>query len=218
MVEEVGDGVWVVRAGTIVANSYILDVGSGQVALVDAGMDPVAIEAALATLGKRPIALLCTHGHFDHVAGARHFVDRHGIDAYLHHADNRIARGNNALLMLMGRRERISLPAFRRADNDLIVEVGDGRIEFRHTPGHTPGSCMLLWRNHLFVGDTMYAHGMGLAQRPNEDLAGIRKSIRSMWPVILDSRVHPGHGPSEDGRLVARRNTSLRAFLSEGDA
>jgi hydroxyacylglutathione hydrolase len=218
MVEWVDDGVWVVRAGAIVANSYILDAGEGCAALVDAGMDPEAIEAALGGLGKRPVAIYCTHGHFDHVGGARHFVDRYDVRAYLPRADLRVARTNNALLMLMGRSERIELPEFEPVDDGFTAEVGGDPLSYRHTPGHTPGSSMLLWRDALFTGDTMYARGMGLAQRPNEDLDGIRRSIRAMWPVILERTIHPGHGPSEKGAVVAEENRSLRSFLAQDAA
>lgn len=216
MVEQVGDGIWVVRAGAITSNSYILDAGDGQAALVDVGMDPIAIESALASLGKHPIAVLCTHGHFDHVGGAQHFVIRYGIRAYLHEADLRVAKGSNALLMLMGRRERIVLPEFDLVKEDFAFDVGGRPIRYRHTPGHTPGSCMLMWRDALFAGDTMYTRSMGLAQRPNEDLAGIRRSIKEMWPIIINSHIHPGHGPSEFGGIVAEKNEALKTFLLEG--
>lgn len=218
MVEQVGDGVWVVRAGAITSNSYILDAGDGAAALVDVGMDSIAVDSALASLGKHPVAVFCTHGHFDHVGGARHFVDRYGIRAYLHEADLRVAKGGNALLMLMGRRERIVLPEFDLVQDDFGADIGGHPICYRHTPGHTPGSCMLMWRDALFAGDTLYARGMGLAQRPNEDLDGIRRSIKKMWPIIINSHIHPGHGPSEFGEVVARTNKALESFLVEGGA
>lgn len=213
MVEQVGDGIWVVRAGAIVANTYILDAGAGRAVLVDAGMDGGAIEQALVELGRTLIAIYCTHGHFDHVGSARHFVDRYGIAAHLPKDDLRVAKTNNALLMLIGRRERITLPDFTLVEDGFAVEVGGDVLRYHHTPGHTPGSSMLLWRDALFTGDTMYTRGMGLAQRPNEDLNGIRRSIRMMWPLILDRTIHPGHGPSEKGTTVAQYNTALRAFL-----
>lgn len=213
MVEQVGDGIWVVRAGAIVANSYILDAGAGQAVLVDVGMDGDAIEQALTELGRTPVAIHCTHGHFDHIGSARHFVDRYGISVHLPKADLRIAKTNNALLMLIGRRERITLPDFTLVEDGFAVNVGDDVLRYCHTPGHTPGSSMILWRDALFTGDTLYARGMGLAQRPNEDLDSIRRSIRMMWPTILERTIHAGHGPSEKGEIVAVHNAALRAFL-----
>lgn len=214
MVEQVGDGIWVVRAGAITANSYILAAGAGRAVLVDVGMDPDAIEEALLRLGREPIGIYCTHGHFDHVGGARHFVERYGIGAHLPTGDLRVARNNNALLMLMGRRERITLPDFTPVEDGFNVDVDGTPLVYRHTPGHTPGSSMLLWGDALFTGDTLYSRGMGLAQRPNEDLDGIRRSIRMMWPIILERTIHPGHGPSEKGSIVAVQNTSLQKFLA----
>lgn len=213
MVEQVGQGIWVVRAGAIVANSYILDAGPGRAVLVDAGMDGEAIQDALTSLDRVPVAVCCTHGHFDHVGSARFFVERYAIPAYLPRLDLRVAKTGNGLLMLMGRRERIALPDFELVDDGFMLDVGGNPLRYHHTPGHTPGSSMLSWCGALFTGDTLYSRGMGLARRPNEDLDGIRSSIRRMWPMIVEHQIHPGHGPSGEGAVIAVQNTALRTFL-----
>lgn len=213
---QVADDIWCVTAGGFPANSYICraDVPGGAF-LVDAGLDPEPIAAALQALNCRPAHVFCTHGHFDHIGSAQYFQERYGAEIHLHTADVKTARSNNFILMAMKREDRIALPPLSLVEDGASFSFGDRTLIYRSTPGHTPGSCSLMWGDQLFTGDTLFARGVGLSKLPGENLAQLRLSIQSLWGLLDGVTVHPGHGHSTAGRIVKRDNAALRTFLAE---
>jgi glyoxylase-like metal-dependent hydrolase (beta-lactamase superfamily II) len=68
-----------------------------------------------------------------------------------------------------------------------------------HTPGHSAGSCSLLFPSEkvLFTGDTLFAGSVGRTDLPGGDFTALERSIRErLFPLGDDVRFHPGHGPS----------------------
>ena len=210
----VADGVWSVTAGEYPSNSYICAVDApGGAVLVDAGLDADAIEAGLSELGLTPAAVFCTHGHFDHIGSAAHFQDRYGARVVLHRDDVATTRKNNFLLLAMKLAARVRAPSFDLVDDGASFDLGGRTLRFRHTPGHTPGSCAISLGEHLFTGDTLYARGIGLSQLPGERPDRLADSVRALWPTLDRYHVHPGHGESATGAAIKAGNVRLRRFI-----
>lgn len=211
---DLGDGIWSVTAGSFASNSYIAADGTANGAvLIDVGLDRSAIEAALGALGRTPSAIYCTHGHFDHVGTAAFFQNTYGLQVFLHEEDARTSVANNFLLMLLKSPERVEQPEYTLVTSGFAAAVGDDRLHFRHAPGHTPGSCVIALRDHLFTGDTIYSRGIALAKTAGEKTAQLRSTILGLWDTLPGSIVHPGHGPSSRGEVLQVANRPLRAFL-----
>lgn len=214
-----GGDVWRVVSGAFPSNAYICttDVPGGCV-LVDGGLDPLAIDAAMQELGVRPHSVFCTHGHFDHVGSAAHFQRKDGATVYLHEADARTMKSSNFLLHAFRIDVKVDLPNAVLVKSGQAVNVGAEQIVFHSTPGHTPGSCVLELGSSLFTGDTIYASTVGLSKLPGEDLALLRKSIHAALPLLTAERtVHPGHGRSCSGAEVRTGNRALIEFLEEDE-
>ena len=182
--------------------------------VVDAGLSGDAIARELAARQLRRGGVGCTHGHFDHIGSASVIQGRYRVPVYLHAADRRVARSANFLLMACKIDRRIVVPTdVVEAHDGMRVPLGADVLTFHHSPGHTPGSCMLEFRGALFSGDTIYRDGVGLVDFPGEDKAVLRESILRHWDAFDDGlMLHPGHGGS--GRLgeVKRGNRALRQF------
>jgi len=213
-VKQVAEGVWVVTAGAFRSNSYIVaaDVPGGAI-LVDAGLDAAPIDAAFRALDLRPAHLFCTHGHFDHVGSASHFQNAYGARVHLHSADAKTAKMGNFLLTAMKLPDRIELPDFTLVEDCFEIALGGETLRYLHAPGHSPGSCVLSFGDNLFVGDTLYARGIGLSKLPGERPDQLRASIAGLWDRLDGFTVHPGHGPSAAGAAIKRDNAALRDFL-----
>lgn len=210
---QAADGIWVITAGTFPSNTYICRTGSDEAVLIDAGLDAAFIEEGLMALSLRPTRILCTHGHFDHIGSAKYFQEKYNVPTYVHHSDRKTAKSSNFLLMATKREERIDLPEIEFIGDDFTVECDRGTFRYRHTPGHTPGSCVISFGSHLFTGDTIYSRGVGLSKLPGERHDQLRESILSVWEGLDAYLIHPGHGPSAAGAEVKAGNERLRAFL-----
>jgi glyoxylase-like metal-dependent hydrolase (beta-lactamase superfamily II) len=198
------------------SNTYVCTTSApGDCVVIDPGLDGEAVEAELRARELRPVGVFCTHGHFDHIGSAHELNERYGARVYLHRHDRRVARAANFLLMACKIERRIVVPTeVTEAYDGMRVRLGPETLVFHHTPGHTPGSCMIEFRGALFSGDTIYRDGVGLVDFPGEDKDLLRESILARWDDFDDDvTVYPGHGGS--GRLgdLKQRNTALREFI-----
>lgn len=153
-----------------------------EVVVVDAAHDASAIAAAVA--GRRVVAVVCTHGHNDHVNAAVELADRYGAPVALHPGDRMLWDVVHA-----GR-----APDRALADGDT-VEVAGSTLTVRHTPGHSPGGVCLVGDGLVFSGDTLFAGGPGATGRSFSDFPTILDSIRErLLPLPPGTRVLTGHG------------------------
>lgn len=186
--------------------------------VIDAGLDHEALDAALAHCGWVPRAVLCTHGHFDHVGGAHRLQQAHGVPVHLAQPDLKTAQLSNFLMKAIKLPGRITLPAFTALDCSAApaeVAAAGRAFAFHALPGHTPGGCAIVVDGLLFSGDSLYARHVGLSRLPGENHAQLRQSLQALlaW-VPDDTLVLPGHG----GSATLGHIRALADFLAHVDS
>lgn len=152
---------------------------------------------------RRVVALVNTHAHFDHSGFIPTLKAHYGVDWYLHADDNFL----QTLAQTSALRYGMTLPEPAKADmafeGGKTYHFGSIQLEILHTPGHTLGGCCLLVRceggpDHVFVGDTLFAGSVGRTDIAHSggDFELLASSIhQQLWPLDLETVVHPGHGP-----------------------
>ena len=155
-----------------------------EVVIIDAAHDHVAIVDAVA--GRRVLAIICTHGHNDHINAAVPLADAVGAPIFLHPADTMLWEVVNP---------------DRPVDGPLVdgqdLKVGGTTLRVVHTPGHSPGGCCLTDRlgKTLFSGDTLFKGGPGATGRSFSSRSVILVSIHDrLLPLPDETVVHTGHG------------------------
>ena len=157
-----------------------------EVLVVDAAHDATPIAAAVGDRSVR--AILCTHGHNDHINAADALSRATGGAPVLLHPDDE-------MLWDVVYPDRKPDHAVRDGD---ALEVAGERLRIVHTPGHSPGGvCLLGPDGHVFGGDTLFNGGPGATGRSYSDFPTIIESIRDRLLVLPgDTVVHTGHGES----------------------
>lgn len=181
--------------GYLATNCYVVTTDEEEAVIVDAGGGYDKIKSYLDGLGKKAAAVLCTHGHFDHVYNA-HKWQKSGAKIYIHAADVELLR--NEKQIMPGRSF-----AVEPTEPDVVVSDGDeikiaGTVfTVIHTPGHSKGSvCYDLDVQTVFTGDTVFYHSFGRTDFYGGSYNEIASSVRKIVLREKDALLLPGHGES----------------------
>jgi hydroxyacylglutathione hydrolase len=183
------------------SNCYLLGLEESDAALVvDPGFSAPRIRTLLADAGRRPVAVLATHGHADHVGAVAPLCGTE-LPLYIHRDDERaltdpIGWGAGYPTEAPGRPEHTRTVV----DGDVIDEGGLA-LQVVHTPGHTPGSVCFRLDDAVFSGDLVFAGSIGRSDFPNSSGSAMLASLRRFLELPDDLAVLPGHlGTTTVGR------------------
>lgn len=175
-------------------NCHIVAAGEDAAVVIDPGADVERIEQALA--GRRVLAVVNTHAHYDHVGAVAPLQAGHGAPFHLHPADRGLLRRANFYRALFLGEETITVPEVDEelADGQELV-LGPVTLGVVHTPGHTEGSVCLSCDGDLFSGDTIMARHVGRTDLPEGDRDRLMASIGLLAERFPpETRLYPGHG------------------------
>lgn len=187
-----------VVVGPLMVNCYVLGCESSREGVVvDPGDDTDRILEAVSRHGLKVVAVINTHGHFDHTGGNQRIVTETGAGLLIHELDvPMLARAVDTAAMF-GLTAENSPPPSRFLTEGEFVAFGEYRLRVLHTPGHTLGGCSLHLEGMVFTGDTLFADSVGRTDFPGGSSVALGKSIREKLLILPDDTiVYPGHGPS----------------------
>lgn len=187
-----------VVVGPLMVNCYVLGCeNSKEGVVVDPGDDTDRILDAVSRHGLKVVAVINTHGHFDHTGGNQRIITETGAGLLIHELDApMLARAVDTAAMF-GLTAENSPPPSRFLTEGEFIAFGEYRLRVLHTPGHTLGGCSLHLEGMVFTGDTLFADSVGRTDFPGGSSVALGKSIREKLLILPDDTiVYPGHGPS----------------------
>ena len=201
-------------AGAFAANCYLAASAPGEeCVIIDPGQDAQpGIEELIQRYRLKPIAVLLTHGHIDHMWSVAPVCGARGIPAYIHPDDREMLSDPGKGLDLLAQQQflggmRFSEPGDVRplSDGEVVTLAG---LDFAigHTPGHTEGSVTFRRTaqdpggmsdlDALFTGDLLFAGSIGRTDLPGGDHAAMLESLSRTLTLPDETVVLPGHGPA----------------------
>lgn len=202
--------------GPVATNSYVVaDRRGGEALVVDPALGSERwLEDTLARLEVTPIAVLDTHGHWDHVV-ENHLWASRGLPVWVHGADaDWVATPAPFNPALFGNPPPTpGVVAERLLAEGDVIELGDVRLTVLATPGHSPG-CIVVHdaaSGEALVGDLIFAQGIGRTDFPRSDPAAMVESLERVLALPAETLIYPGHGPW--GTTIAEAAPYARMFM-----
>lgn len=185
--------------GSLQTNCYLIyDDNTMETIVIDPADEADRIQAVIEQNGLKPVVILLTHGHFDHVGAADALKKQYSVKVLCHEKEEAVMENPKQNLSEMFG-SPFSLKADKTfADGELLHYLGR-EIQVLHTPGHTSGSCCFYFTEDRFLisGDTLFAESVGRTDFPTGSTATLVHSIEKiLFALPDDTPVYPGHNES----------------------
>ena len=196
--------------GPIGTNCYVVraERGAPEAVVVDPGGDAARLRLELAGLKTRCVAILVTHGHWDHLGAVADLAEASGAPVHMAE-DERVLLEDVNSFTPPNVRLRPHAPEVGLA-GDETLELGGITFETLRVPGHSPGHLAFAADDCLFSGDVLFAGSVGRTDLPGADWDTLVESIRALADRFPpETRVCPGHGPETTLGAELARNPFL---------
>ena len=200
--------------GPVSTNCYFLvNEELREAVIVDPGENAKQIQGYLAENELKPVAILLTHGHFDHMMAATALRDAYGIKVYATAKEKELL--NSSTLNL----SKGFIRADYTMDADIYCKEGDEfylagcSIRVLETPGHTPGGCCyyIPSQNMMFSGDTLFYGSIGRTDFPGGSFKELSRSIKEKLYVLpAETICYSGHGEATKVGFEKEHNPYVR--------
>lgn len=178
-------------------NMYILiDEDTKKSAVIDPGG---AIDKIFNYIKKNSLELdyiILTHGHGDHIGAVNDIKLKTNATIIAHKDEKELLNDNRKNLSYSMHCGPQELDADIYVNDKDKLELGNLKLSFIHTPGHTKGSMCIRVNNDMFTGDTLFAGSIGRTDFYSGDYKQIEKSLNKLAKFEDKVKIHPGHGPS----------------------
>jgi glyoxylase-like metal-dependent hydrolase (beta-lactamase superfamily II) len=183
--------------GPVQTNCYFaMNDETKELLIIDPGDNAKQLAERVRTQGGKPVAILLTHGHFDHATAAEELAKEFDIKIYAHEMEQEtLADAQINVSWMVGERSVFHADLFLKDEQE--IDLAGFHIRVLHTPGHTKGGCCyyLPYEDIVFSGDTLFCTSVGRSDLPGGSGSQLVRSIKEKLMVLPDrTTVYPGHG------------------------
>ena len=182
--------------GPVYTNCYLLkNKETGELIIVDPADCPEKIERKVSEMQGKPVGILLTHGHFDHIMAADEVRKKYNIPIYACRQEEEMLREPSINMTVHYGQGCSIVPDVFLEDLDVIRLAGFS-VQMIHTPGHTQGGvCYYVEKEGvLFSGDTLFCCSVGRSDFATSSTSALIRSIKEKLFLLPDeTKVFPGH-------------------------
>ena len=194
-------------------NCYIVTNDFGETVIIDPGSEDHIIYDYCETREQQILAILNTHGHYDHVGGIKFLKDKYQIPLYMHSSDEQLMKSANLYMKLFEGSSVVKIPEIDFYVDKIAheIRIGNFLIKNFNTPGHTNGGVSFLIENCLFSGDTILKGKIGRVDLPGGNKEKLKESILHLSQFPEETRIYPGH---DTDTTIGSELTNIKRFLA----
>lgn len=182
--------------GPVQTNCYFaINDETKEILIVDPGASGKRLAEIVEEEKLNPVAILLTHGHFDHAGAAAELSEHFHIEIYAEEHEKETLE-NPALNLSGWEGKETAYHADRYLKDEQEIDLAGFHIRVLFTPGHTVGGCCYLfpYQNAVFAGDTLFAQSVGRTDFPKGSAAQLIRAIEEKLLVLPDDvTVYTGH-------------------------
>lgn len=184
-------------------NTYVLSDETKECVIIDPGCyteeEKSALSGFISDKGLKPVKLLLTHAHIDHVLGNNYLCGKYKLKIEMNVIEKELLKSAELYGEMWGIKvEPSPAPEVFLAEGDE-VKFGNSTLQIIFTPGHSPGSICFYNPEGKFIiaGDVLFHGSIGRTDLPGGDYDTLIRSItEKVFPLGDEYKVYPGHGPS----------------------
>jgi glyoxylase-like metal-dependent hydrolase (beta-lactamase superfamily II) len=197
-----------VQVGELRTNCYIVASSKTKEAIIiDPGAEAEKIIEAIETEKLKPILIVNTHAHPDHVGANFELAEKYDIVAALGEDGYKMIEDYKGYFEDFSGLKIEDLSIENLLKDSSVIEIGDLKFRVIMTPGHSKGSICLYRKGVLFSGDTLFAGTYGRTDIPGGSEEKMQESIKKLMELPDETVVYPGHGSrttiAEERKLYA---------------
>lgn len=184
--------IYKITNGVMKQNCYVLTKDNKNAIVIDPGLETKAIVKHLKDKKLTPQFVLLTHGHFDHIYSTKELKNM-GAKVYITEADGpKLLDSEINMGFIVGVKcEPVVPDGFLKEGKMKFLEE---EFEIVFTPGHTSGSCVILYKDHAFTGDTYFKEGVyGRTDLLDGNQEVLNESLEKLKPLIKNKNILAGH-------------------------
>jgi hydroxyacylglutathione hydrolase len=185
----------------ILVNTYVLADKSGECAIIDCGCydhdEFDELNDLIREKNLRPVLLLNTHCHLDHIFGNRFMLEKYNLGSFCHKDEDVNRRSSPNHAKMFGLEMETPPEPSGYITDDQKISFGQTELVAIHVPGHAPGSLAFYSEkdNVVFTGDVLFCGSIGRTDLPGGNYETIINSIKNkLFTLPADTVVYPGHG------------------------
>ncbi len=170
--------------GPYQTNCYIVHIDNKDI-IIDPGVG--ATEWVMQNV-TNPVAILNTHGHFDHVWSNQELKEKLNIPLYTPKDDVFLLQSSEMMPNLPPSYPDIEV------EGDEEIDIQGIKVKFRHFPGHCPGCSTIEIEDAMFSGDFVFERSIGRCDFPYSSPQKMIASLNKFKAIDYDKKIYPGHG------------------------
>lgn len=199
-------------------NTYVVYDDSKECIIIDPGCysekERTELRIFITSKGLKPVKLINTHCHIDHVLGNKFVSELWDLELYMHKEDLPLLENAGTISKMYGLVDYEGSPSPKHfLEEGEILNFGDSSFNILFTPGHAPGHiCLHSQKNNLVIaGDVLFQRSIGRTDLPGGDHNTLINSITSkLFTLDNKTKVFCGHGPSTTIGYEKKHNPHLQ--------